>query len=417
MRQLDHAPPPSLCTLHTPPSWHNRAGRVDRSACLTLLASRLWRWVPLEHWLSHVSNTTRARRQQLPPSQARRLSLARRLDRSATLELDAHTLYQLHRCEEPHQLQGDYRTRKSNAMRVGFGVKADKPHPMKSANLQSQSPEPQTLNPNRGVGFTMHKMLGLPAAWSIHLTIERYFQHAKLKQHFLVCPVCSGGTGFQPVIHSQFNDRQDACPTQPQSPKPNSRHSKLPGGRVAKLYLPLCTRQEYSDAKIAYLWLQTHCHPNRPLSPAAALLIERYAELFPNRSPRCRQCLGLRYGEFKPKQSPKRQRVTQTFSNTQPRTYASCSNPSTPRVAPPLTEQSLFLQNLPKLLARPAPSRRTQPHRRRNPQRQPPANNLPSKIKNLKSNDALLFDLFKLMPSYKTLQKARKLLHLSEHEA
>ena len=39
--------------------------------------------------------------------------------------------------------------------------------------------------------------------------------------------------------------------------------------------------------------------PNRPLSPDEAKLIERYAELFPDRQLRCRQCLGLRYGEVK----------------------------------------------------------------------------------------------------------------------
>ncbi len=166
-------------------------------------------------------------------------------------------------------MQGDYRTPKSNAM---------KPR------------HPSGVNPNRGVGFSMRrKILGLPAEWETTLTIERIRQHARLSQHFLVCPVCGSP---DPTQAAGPAERSPAA-------QPQRLPRKLPGGRVTKLYLPLCTEQEWEDAQRAHLWLRTYSHPNRPLSPEAAALIERYAELFPGRQLRCRQCLGLRYGEVK----------------------------------------------------------------------------------------------------------------------
>jgi len=141
----------------------------------------------------------------------------------------------------------------------------------------------------------MHlKMLGLPADWSASLTLERYIQHAKLKQHFLVCPVCGPPAGVStassiaaashaaeppgnqdtpgrgPAAIGAAMNTSTAC----KKPLP----SKLPGGRVTKLFLPLCTPREWEDAQ---------------------RLLKRYAELFPGRTLRCRQCLGLRYGELK----------------------------------------------------------------------------------------------------------------------
>ena len=263
--------PPRLATLRTQPSWHNRAGRVDRSACFVVTASKLWRLIPDDDWrylrskppgndrgadsvsaLTSASDATRG----TAAGQARRLTRGR-ADRVGMISLAAHDLWIMHRLECPHPLRGDYRTSKSNAMRTG---------------RQSKT------NPNRGAGFALrHKILGLDPAYETTLTIQRIVQHAQLKQHFLICPVC--GLGGQ---------------------SPSAKRQHVSRGRVTKLFLPLCTEREWEDAQVAHLWLRTHTHPNRPLSPEAAELIHRYAELFQPRRLRCRQCLGLRYGEVKP---------------------------------------------------------------------------------------------------------------------
>lgn len=330
--------PPTLTTLDTKPSWHNRAGRVDRSACFVLTASKLWRRIPDDDW-------TYGYPARQPAYQAKG-----KCDRYAERVLWAQDLWSWHKWEMPYPLQGDFRSIKSNAMR------AHSPRNRSAQRVQSQRDDAilgkGPTNPNRGVGFNYHKMLGLDCMWSTTLRIERIIQHAKLKQHFFVCPVCglrnngSGGMGVPPVIEPQQYDGRDGHPTQARK-----RAYKLPAGRVTKLYLPLCTPQEYEDAKIAELWLRTHCHPNRPWPPAAVQLIERYAEMFDGqhgRQLRCRQCLGLRYGEVKAHQSMKRKRVPGIFCNQVALANASCSDkPSR------LSEQSLFLTNLPKLLAKP----------------------------------------------------------------
>ncbi|MEZ6191261.1 MAG: hypothetical protein R3C45_08220 [Phycisphaerales bacterium] len=47
---------PTFETFATKPSWHNRAGRIDRSACVELKPSDLWRDIPRERWQVFVPN-------------------------------------------------------------------------------------------------------------------------------------------------------------------------------------------------------------------------------------------------------------------------------------------------------------------------------------------------------------------------
>ncbi|MFN3169025.1 MAG: hypothetical protein ACE37H_18415 [Phycisphaeraceae bacterium] len=276
MSRLQTPAPPRLMTFDDAPSWHNRAGRVDRSACFTLGVSKLWRKVPDEHWRDQ---RTYVRLRQ------------RRPERVGTLNLCAHDLWVLHQFEWPRPLEGDRRTTKSNAMglRVLRGRVWPNAHP-------PPPPNPRPAHPNRGVGFSMGlKMLGLPAEWETTLTIERYRQHARLSQHFWVCPVC----GPRDAAEGAACDGASVCASSVRRPPAIGKAKSLPTGRVTKLYLPLCTRREWGDAQVAWLWLKTHCRPNAPLSPTAAGLIARYGELFSGRRLRCRACLGLRYGEVK----------------------------------------------------------------------------------------------------------------------
>lgn len=286
-------PIPRLTSLDQRASWCNRAGRVDRSACFTLTAAKLWRLIPEDGWSRRFGTTHTTRHADAEPKAKRLVSSdrhdtpsPRRPDRIGLITLAAEDLWFRHRFEKPNPLRGDYRTTKSSALKAGADatrwwreVSNTPAGRMKPGQL-----DPPAINPNRGAGFSRGlKMLGLSAEWSTTLTIERYAQHDKLKQHFLVCPVCGPGMGGP-------DDGRDGHRTD---------KKKLPGGRVTKLFLPLCTRREWEDAQRAWLWLQTHTKPNRPLPAEQVQLIERYGELFPGRQLRCRVCLGLRYGEVK----------------------------------------------------------------------------------------------------------------------
>lgn len=290
-----HAPPLELASLHTKPSWHNRAGRVDRSACLVITAGEHWRRIGEEDW-----TYTFAARQPLRSARGK-------CDRWVDLGFSARHLWLLHKAEQPYTLQGDFRTAKSNAMKARPG---DTPAPRAQMARKDAVLGDGPINPNRGVGFKHYKRLGLDCLWEATVRLERIVQHARLRQHFFVCPVCSAAT----------NNRL---------------------GRCTKLYLPLCTPREYDDALLAQLWLDTHMNPNRPLAKQAVALIERYGELFEPRRLRCRRCLGLRYGEVKPPSQASTGRLPERARRVAARSL------------PIQTEQSMFLQNLPRLLAEP----------------------------------------------------------------
>jgi hypothetical protein len=296
MRVCRFAPPPCLVTLDDKPSWHNRAGRVDRSACFVVSASKLWRRIPESHWQHRTASTKPALRDggAAAACEANRRVLPKGLcDRHATLTLWARDLWLMHRWEPPYPLAGDFRTAKANALQAHIPRSKTPQIIQATRDLDVLGKGP--INPNRGVGFNLYKQLGLDCLWKTTLRIERIVQHDKLKQHFLVCPAC----GEDRRIEAAGSQPADALVGSSAGCEP-AASGTLPG-RVTKLYLPLCTPQEYDDAQLARLWLQSHTHPNRPWPPDALRLIERYGELFEGRSLRCRACLGIRYGEAKAK--------------------------------------------------------------------------------------------------------------------
>ncbi len=233
---------PRLQTFTQLASWQNRAGRIDRSACVELKASDLWRSIPPE----------------APPPEGWQKTTRKRQGKSHRLAqtqviVSAYDLQALHDNKPPFTLQGDQRTTKSNALR-------NQPSPPKPT-FSERGPS-SGGNPNRGQSRT--KLLGLPTTWSQTLTLQRWQMHARLQQHFFACPRC--------------NDR------------------------ALKLFLPLCTEQELHDALTAKLWLdsnQKRIATSSTLRPEASSLLSRYAVLFPPRSLLCRKCLGLRYGEVR----------------------------------------------------------------------------------------------------------------------
>lgn len=277
--------PPQLATLHTKPTWHNRAGRADRSACLELRASELWRYAtfPTLRLPGYTNRLSRfAAPDAHPPttqhehagggaastdaSQAhdsdRRRSSRPRCIATAAQVVTPRFLRRLHDYRLPMQLVGDHRTRKSNVMKSHY----------------RNEPGQRAANPNRGA--LQLKWLALPIDdWTQTITIQRWFfplpprfdpylncmQPRHRLQHFLLCPRCKT--------------------------------------KVCKLFMPLCTHDELRDAITAQQYatlLQTHpLTRNAPITPLDAAIISRYRALFHPRSLLCRTCLHLRYGESK----------------------------------------------------------------------------------------------------------------------
>ena len=259
---------PSLPTFPQQASWLNRAGRIDRSACLELKASDLWRTIPPPPAPDGWQKTSRKRK-------GKSYLLAQ-----ATITLGAYDLQDLHDSKPPQTLQGDHRTKKSNALKPHPQPSPRSPRSSNVGNLPGNELPGDSLpggslpgdelpglssgegNPNKGPSRT--KKLGLPTTWTQDLLIQRWRMHANLNQHFFACPRCQQ--------------------------------------RALKLFLPLCTEQELRDALTANLWLnqnQQRIARSPTLRPQASQLIARYAPLFEPRSLQCRKCLALRYGEVR----------------------------------------------------------------------------------------------------------------------
>lgn len=263
--------PPQLATLHTKPSWHNRAGRIDRSGCFQLRASTIWRGAkflapsPTASSLPYPALRGRVGKGALSKSHAKpcmgRLQRPRCIA-TATRYLNSIIFERFPRAARSRELVGDHRTRKSNVMKSRFDNRPGEP----------------AVNPNKGPDRT--KMFGIPIElWEQTLTIQRWRfplpprydprtdsvrPHART-QHFILCPRCQR--------------------------------------KVCKLFLPMCSEEELRDAILAQQYatlLATHpLTRNAPLTPHDAAIITRYRAIFAPRTFTCGPCLHLRYGEAK----------------------------------------------------------------------------------------------------------------------
>ncbi len=289
--------PPPLRTRHAQPSWVNRAGRIDRSACVELWASDIWpfaRFATIAHPCHHG-----ARNPDLVHGYR---------EAESKINLSARFLARRQANRRPRHLQGDLRTTKSNAMRPSFlpplppgegrgeglllpplplGEGRGEGLQRKHIRIHRPTPAP---NPNKGAPQT--KFLGLWEHWSQAIRIERWRLHDRLAQHFLMCP-------NSPSLLS---------------PSPLGRGVRGEGSstsclhKVRKLFMPLCTHDEARDADLAEAWidrLDARCRITRAPLPASLMahrssLFDRYGLLFTTgRRLVCRKCLGLRYGEVR----------------------------------------------------------------------------------------------------------------------
>ena len=248
-------PPPPLTALDEQPSWTNRARRVDRSACFEIRASELWR---------DCGNMTRDR-----TTSAR--------EAAGTVVIDALRLHALHEQRPPFELDGDARTRKSNALKF-------------PRMTSPRRPAFEPMNPNKGA--MREKILGLwgggevgfdDGPWRQTIHIERWRRGSAAHdsrpprhQHFLVCPQCAA--------------------------------------KKTKLFMVLCTEREAADAEFAEAWIRLcdarlrEARMTRPPEylTQRATFIRRYGLLFRERRLRCRSCLGVRYGQVRREQRERR---------------------------------------------------------------------------------------------------------------
>ncbi len=259
--------PPLLVTLDLTPSWVNRAGRVDRSACFELRASQLRRLVAPGQWAS-----ARTRRRGV-----RRGGVWVMREAAATVTIDGGHVAAVARTRRPRRLAGDWRTGKSNAMRSRYDPSAS---PERRRQLQQRCDVDSyerllTPNPNRGACRTKRTPLELAQSpvfpshvRASRVRIERWRLHERLAEHYLICPHC--------------------------------------GGKAKMLFLVQATPAELRDAAVARLWLELEPQPSdgRRASAWRRRLEDRYG-LLVSPHPRCRPCLSLRYGEAKSKRMPR----------------------------------------------------------------------------------------------------------------
>ncbi len=308
--------PPPLRTRQAQPSWVNRSGSIDRSACVELRASDVWRFAEFAT-IAHPCHHG-----------ARNPGLVHGYREAASeIIVAARFLARVQRNRRPRHLQGDLRTTKSNAMRPSFlpplppgegggeglllpplppgegrgeGLLLPPLPPgegrgegLQRKHIRIHRPTP-ALNPNKGAPQT--KFLGLWEHWSQTIRIERWRLHDRLAQHFLICP-------NSPSLLS---------------PSPLGRGVRGEGSstsclhKVRKLFMPMCTRDEARDADLAEAWinqLDARCRITCAPLPASlmaqrASLLDRYRLLLTTgRRLVCRKCLGLRYGEVRKKLS------------------------------------------------------------------------------------------------------------------
>lgn len=342
-----HLPPQlNLPTLHTKPSWQNRTGNTDRSAVCQLKASKIWPLIPPEYFkIYHKQKFTDTCPKNRQPAI---------LTAQAEITINEQIIQYLNNREKPLQIRGDYRTTKSNAMKTPTII--IQPHATNSKPLPQNQNQNQnkkhTQQPNPNRGATQTKILALTLhqnhptiiinnqdhlttatqppnpkynqPWYQTFTIQRWqypihnninenqadnidnyddnnypdqyntsesskksvnnknhITSATRTQHFLLCPTCT-------KIHKL------------RYPPGTTQHNFPP--KYTKLFLPYCTPEEFADAQIAQLYINSTLrpqNPNGPTSPLEQTLINRYQTLFPPRQFQCRHCLNLKYGEVK----------------------------------------------------------------------------------------------------------------------
>lgn len=283
----------ALSLLNRTPSWVNRAGRVDRCACLEVRASELWPLIPSHNW-----NAVRT---------------ATDLLAHAPFTVTTRLLQHLHDQRLPRRFTGDLRTPKSNAMKSSRD-------PQRRRRLNRKKGEqPWTAlpdvsdalycNPNHGAARS--KIIALPdCTWRQDVRIERWRRGKKRSAVSDQQVVIRGEHSAVSGQHTLVKDPPWRAPSHHSAPPTHWHYLICPAcqNRVFKLMWVLAFPQELIEAAFAEQWIQqidarlAASRQTLPHTLAAirAQLIDRYGLLFPDsRRLICRTCLGVRYGEVR----------------------------------------------------------------------------------------------------------------------
>ncbi len=234
--------PPGLSTFTEPASWRNAAGRVDRSACLAVPCSKVWRDVESDAWRrartypQPASGRSKGRRHG-PVRHGRIWRLAR-----AVARIEPQLVESLVAQRAAPALWGDHRRRFATTPLGAFG-------------------------------FT-----------GVETIIERWHMHESLNQHLFVCPGCDQAIGKGQKATGQALPGRALKLYLPLCTAGEARDAQL-----AQRWLERRGEQ--------YL----RCGPGDRFDVHAAM-VDRYGPLFAPRRLLCRRCLGLRYGEVKLRQ-------------------------------------------------------------------------------------------------------------------
>lgn len=327
---------PNLLTLAQPPSWLNANGRLDRSACCEVTVAEIRRFAGSVRYAYRRRNEKPVRRpiEPLPNEQRAPNRHGRRA--TGTFRLTANHLATVIARRLPRSLGGDWRTTRAIVMRPRW---FDPTEPFRfRAGCKDASeiiPFDAGLEANPNKGATRTKLIGIWETWYQPVRLEKWqFPTRKLPGYFLVCPghalaqqlqsldraIDRRSRGAQKNMHDHLarvrkwmlgRFRHDEPWGDPPSMELDPRLPPLstrgPGRedpksgkcpqRTYKLMMPLCTEQEFRDASIAQLWIDSL--PARLIPKHRELihrLLARYGLLFQPRVMMCPRCLGVRYG-------------------------------------------------------------------------------------------------------------------------
>ncbi len=284
---------PDLPTFDQLPSWCNRMGKIDRSACVEVRVSEVRRLALSVIVDGKVRSDGRGRTQlvsPLPRERSARSSQGRVA--SGVFNISARMVHELHRHRLPRELGGDLRTHRAHAMcpptRDPNGPFVNRlPH-----NAPLPIPWDAGLEGNPNKGATRTKMIGLAYEWTQPLRIEKWVFPKRIRPaYYLICP----GTFLRNRAPGEKSDTDPRLP--PLSTVKAGRKATGCPQRALKLLLVQCTWEEARDVEIFETWLASiPMQVRRAHLDVITSVINRYGPIMFPRTLLCPRCLGVQYG-------------------------------------------------------------------------------------------------------------------------
>ncbi len=290
---------PALVTFDQPPSWCNRGGQLDRSACVEVRVSEVRRLAGcvIHHGRARPDGRGPTQLVTPLPNERRARNGHGRLA-TGVWTISARHVDLLHARRKPRILAGDWRTRRAAVMYPPYcDPHATFPHRLPH-NALAARPMDAALDGNPNKGATRSKMIGLHLDWSQPLRIEKWmFEHRIRPAYYLICPAMFmlHNSPLPPRRGRGVPVNDPRLP--PLSSCPAGRKATGCPQRTLKLLLVQCTAAEDRDAMLAQLWIDSLPQLVRaPQRETIQRLMQRYGPIMEPRTLMCARCLGVRYG-------------------------------------------------------------------------------------------------------------------------